>query len=109
MIDNMEQTERLLGRLREALPFPARLTPEAISALRVETGVDGLSAPCAITLVSYAGDEGGIMCHLDLGAATDRVAVVPITHLRFDPRLPLVREITHYQKHRVKRLRRQLR
>ena len=30
-----------------------------------------------------------------------------ITHLRFDPRLPLAREITAYQKHRVKRLRSQ--
>jgi hypothetical protein len=28
--------------------------------------------------------------------------------LRFDPRIPLAREITAYQKHRVKRLRRQL-
>jgi hypothetical protein len=30
-----------------------------------------------------------------------------ITHLKFDPRLPLAREITAYQKHRVKKLRRQ--
>ncbi|MDR3389428.1 MAG: hypothetical protein P4L92_20480, partial [Rudaea sp.] len=30
-----------------------------------------------------------------------------ITHLRFDARLPLARDIAAYQKHRVKRLRRQ--
>ena len=34
-------------------------------------------------------------------------AFVSITQLRFDPRLPLARKITTYQKHRVKRLRRQ--
>jgi hypothetical protein len=34
------------------------------------------------------------------------VALVSITHLRFDARLPLAREVTAYQKNRVKRLRR---
>lgn len=34
-------------------------------------------------------------------------AFVSITHLRFDPRLPLARKIATYQKHRVKHLRRQ--
>jgi hypothetical protein len=34
-------------------------------------------------------------------------AFLSITHLGFDPRLPLTSEITAYQKHRVKRLRRQ--
>ena len=31
---------------------------------------------------------------------------VSITHLTFDRRLPLAREIAAYQKHRIKRLRR---
>ena len=53
------------------------------------------------------GDEGGILCKLDLGADAENVAFLSITHLRFDPRLPLAREINVYQKHRVKRLRRQ--
>ena len=34
------------------------------------------------------------------------VLLVSITHLTFDRRLPLAREIAAYQKHRVKRLRR---
>jgi hypothetical protein len=53
------------------------------------------------------GDEGGIVCKLDLGSTVEKAAFTSITHLRFDPRLPLAREITAYQKHRVKRLRRQ--
>jgi hypothetical protein len=38
---------------------------------------------------------------------TKSVTFTSITHLRFDPRLPLAREIAAYQTHRVKRLRRQ--
>ena len=53
------------------------------------------------------GDEGGIVCRLDLGAAMQNEAFVSITHLRFDPRLPLARESAAYQKHRVKHRRRQ--
>jgi hypothetical protein len=53
------------------------------------------------------GDEGGIVCKLDLGSNAGMKAFTSITHLRFDPRLPLAREISVYQKHRVKRLRRQ--
>jgi hypothetical protein len=53
------------------------------------------------------GDEGGILCKLDLGPAAQNDAFVSITHLRFDPRLPLARQISVYQKHRVKRSRRQ--
>ena len=53
------------------------------------------------------GDEGGIVCEIDFGLAITNAVFASITHLRFDPRLPLAREITTYQKHRVKRLQRQ--
>jgi hypothetical protein len=55
---------------------------------------------------SCFGDEGGIVCRLDFGDEAKNAAFVSITHLRFDARLPLAREITAYQKHRVKRLQR---
>jgi hypothetical protein len=60
-----------------------------------------------IDWISYAGDEGGILCRLDFGGEAEHAACISITHLRFDPRQPLTREITAYQKHRVKRLQRQ--
>ena len=41
-------------------------------------------------------------------AGIEKAAFASITHLRFDARLPLAREIAAYQRHRVKRLRRQL-
>ena len=47
------------------------------------------------------------MCKLDFGQEdTDQAFFVSITHLTFDRRLPLAREIAAYQKHRVKRIRR---
>ena len=61
---------------------------------------------CSVTWISYAGDEGGIVCRLEFGQETEKAVFASITHLRFDPRLPLARDITDYQKHRVKRLRR---
>jgi hypothetical protein len=108
MIDNAAQMERLLARLNAALPVPAIMTPELLTTLRKQNPAGKLSPACAITWISYAGDEGGITCKLDLGSETENATFVSITHLRFDPRQPLTREITAYQKHRVKRLRRQL-
>ncbi|HEV2675648.1 MAG TPA: hypothetical protein VGV37_13975 [Aliidongia sp.] len=62
---------------------------------------------CNITWASYSGDEGGILCKLDFGQEEGvKAFLVSITHLVFDRKAPLAREIAAYQKHRVKRLRR---
>lgn len=106
MIDHSETVNCLMAKLTEALPIPARITPELQASLQGQTG-GAVPAQCAITWITYMGDEGGIVCKLDLGANAGKEAFTSITHLRFDPRLPLAREITAYQKHRVKRLRRQ--
>ena len=105
MIDRPDQVERLLEQLGAALPIQARVTPE-LQALLQEKNSITVPAACNVTWVSYAGDEGGIICKLDADADTSAV-FTSLTHLRFDPRLPLARDILTYQKHRVKRLRRQ--
>jgi hypothetical protein len=105
MIDNPQQVERLLANITDALPMPARVTPELAATLR-QPDVVAVPPTCSITSVSYAGDEGGIMCRLDFGPEYENVVYTSITHLRFDPRLSLTRDITAYQKHRVKRIRR---
>ncbi len=107
MIDNPEQAERLLTKLQAALPLPARLTPELAATLRTPDAATAIPAACSVIAVHYAGDEGGIVCGLDVVTANDKAVYASITHLRFDPRLPLSRDIAAYQKHRVKRLRRQ--
>ncbi|MBV8156266.1 MAG: hypothetical protein JO278_01340 [Dyella sp.] len=106
MIDNPSITMELLEQLTEALPLPARMTPELHASLQKQNAATAIPIVCMITRLHYLGDEGGIVCKLDLGAAENE-AYVSITHLRFDPRLKLSRHITTYQRHRVKRLRRQ--
>jgi hypothetical protein len=71
-----------------------------------QNGNTTIPAQATITWISYAGDEGGIVCKLDLGPEVEKAAFTSITHLRFDARLPLARDIAAYQKHRVKRLQR---
>ena len=107
MIDNIIQVERLLPRLQAALPLPARLTPEATALLRAQSGFAAIGATCTINHITYLGDEGGIMCSLDFGETVQNQAHTSITHLCFDARLPLSREITAYQRHRIKRIHRQ--
>ena len=107
MIDHPEQVERLMERLGTALPIPARLTPEVQMILRRQRGVT-VPADCSVTWISYAGDDGGIICRLEAPVETAEAVFASITHLHFDPRLPFTREIVAYQKHRVKRLRIQL-
>jgi hypothetical protein len=59
-----------------------------------------------ITAVYYADDPGGIMCRLEAGADSGFGGfVVSVTHLLFDRAQPLAREIAHYQKRRLKGLR----
>ena len=106
MIDHPDQVERLMERLSAALPIPARVTPEVQLALKKEHGV-AMPPNCTVTWLSYAGDEGGTVCRVEVDIAKTEAVFASITHLRFDPRLPLSREIIAYQKHRVKRLRRQ--
>ena len=106
MLDHPDQVERLMERLTAALPIPARVTPEVQMTLQQQRGL-AMPANCSVTWISYAGDEGGIVCRVEAAAETAEAVFASITHLRFDPRLPLAREIVSYQKRRVKRLRRQ--
>lgn len=107
MIDHPEITQRLISKLNEALPLAARLTPELQDLLRRKTSSPTIPAHATVTWISYAGDEGGIVCKLDLGPGVENAAFTSITHLRLDPRSPLAREIAAYQKHRVKHIQRQ--
>ena len=106
MIDNADQVERLLAKLQAVLPVPARITPELAATLLDGAHAATIKSACAVTWISYAGDEGGIMCRLTFDDESENAVFTSITHLRFDPRLPFAREIAAYQKHRVKRLRR---
>lgn len=106
MIDNQDQVERLLRKMTEALPLPALTTPTLLTTLREQSSKAKISMDCKVTKVMYAGDEGGIICHLAFDDEDQKeVFIVSITHLAFDRRVEVAREIAAYQKHRIKRLR----
>jgi hypothetical protein len=106
MIDNPDQAGRLFAKLQAALPLPARMSPELTATLQSGATLTPTGSVCSITSISYAGDEGGVMCELDLLNESGKAIYVSITHLRFDPRLPAARDIAAYQKHRFKHIRR---
>ena len=107
MIDNPLQANLLVARLKAALPLPATMSPPLLAQLDEQAPGRDLSPQCEITGIHYAGDEGGIVCRLGFGEDDhDKVFFVSITHLTFDRRLGLAREIAAYQKHRIKRIRR---
>ncbi len=106
MIDNMAKTTTLVENMRAALPIGAEITARTHQCL--QDGSPDLAFPhrCLITEIHYVGDGGGVVCKLDFGVPdAGKVHFVSITHLTFNRRTPLSREIRLYQKHRIKRLR----
>jgi hypothetical protein len=107
VIDNQDEVERLLRELTKALPLSALATPALMATLREQSTTANITLDCKVTKVIYAGDEGGVMCHLAFDEEDkEEVFLVSITHLAFDRRLPVARKIAAYQKHRIKHLRR---
>jgi hypothetical protein len=99
MLDNPKKTEPLMAALKAAVPFEVELMPALIKRLQAKN-------IAALTDVSYAGDEGGIVCHI---VPPDRreALVVSLTHVRVPRAMPLASAVINYQKHRVKTLKKQ--
>jgi len=108
VIDKLRLVNRLLVKLEESLPIVASMTPQLAATIRQQSsGSSYIPRQCEVTAVHYLGDEGGIICRLDLqGADGLRGLLASITHLEFDPRQPFAADIAAYQKHRTKRLQR---
>jgi hypothetical protein len=107
MIDDPTKTQWLLSSLKAALPLETCIGSQLATLLRDKIPDLKPLQRCQISQVFYTGEEGGIVCGLDLAeAAGKEMYLASITHLVFDPRLPLARQIAAYQKHRIKCLRR---
>ena len=107
MIDDLRTIDALMARIDAALPMPAHVGSDVLLTLRREAPEAALSHRCDVTEVRYAGDEGGILCTLDFDDhASKAVYIVSITHVTFERRNPLRRDIERYKKRRIKRLRR---
>ena len=106
MIDHPERTARLLAELKAAVPFKVALTPQLVAHLRAEQIAVATDTGHTVSDLSYAGDEGGIVCHLapsDGGAAL----FVSLTHVRVPRSMPFAAAVSQYQKNRVKKLKKQ--
>jgi hypothetical protein len=107
VIDDQDQAVRLLRKLTEVLPLSALAAPALLAHLRGRSSAAKITLDCVVTKVFYLGDEGGITCHVTFDEEEkEEVFLVSITQLAFDRRLPVAREIAAYQKHRIKRIRR---
>ena len=106
MLDKPEKTRELVATLKAALPFEIGLTPELIAQLARQQKPVAVKPTETVTDVSYAGDEGGILCHMR-PAGNGSMVVASLTHLRVARALPFAAAVIDYQKHRVKKIRKQ--
>jgi hypothetical protein len=93
VIDNQDQTERLLRKLTEVLPLSALATPPLMANLRGRSSVAEITLNCKVTKVFYLSDEGGITCQVIDEEEKEKVFLVSITHLAFDRRLAIARDL----------------
>ena len=108
MIDDPNKTDLLIASLKESLPIQTIITPYLASALAKQSPDIPIPGQCNVIDVFYTGDMGGILCCLDIGGPdTKSPHLVSITHLTFNRRIPLAREIEVYQRHRNKKLKQQ--
>jgi hypothetical protein len=107
MLDHLEKTARLLAALKAAAPFEVELAPSLIEYLQAESVADADRMHHIVWNLSYAGDEGGIMCHLSRSEETGRALVVSLTHVRVPRSMSLAAAVVDYQKYRAKKLKKQ--
>ena len=106
MLDKPEKTHELMEILDAAVPFEVGLMPELIERLAQQQNPVVIKPIETVSKVSYSGDVGGIICHIQPEHA-ERVVVVSLTHLRLRRKLPFATAVLDYQKHRVKKLKKQ--
>jgi hypothetical protein len=108
MIDDPQKADRLMAMLKFALPIQTNIRRDLGKSLAEQSPNIPIPGQCNVIDVVYSGDEGGILCCLDIGGANTAVAhLVSITHLAFNRKISLTREIEAYQRHRNKKLKRQ--
>jgi transcriptional regulator len=101
MLDNPEKTTKLLAALKAVVPFEVELTERLVKQLRVQHDAVADQKHHTVANLSYAGDEGGIVCHMT------EALVVSLTHVHVPRSMPLAAAVADYQKHRVKKLKKQ--
>ena len=77
--------------------------PTLTSYLRAQHVAIAEQTQHTVSGLSYAGDEGGIVCHI-VPAEEGQGLVVSLTQVRVPTSMPLAAAVADYHNHRVKKL-----
>jgi hypothetical protein len=100
MLDKPEKTRELMDILDAAVPFEVALMPDLIEHLARQQNPVAIKSIETVSEVSYLGDVGGIICHIQPEDA-DSSVLVSLTHVRVRRPLPFAAAVLDYQKHRA--------
>ena len=64
MLDHPDKTTKLLAALKAAVPFEVELTDWLVKQLRAQHHAGADQKHHTVSDLSYAGDQGGIVCHI---------------------------------------------
>jgi len=80
MIDDPEKTDRLVAELKASLPIETKLSQILMRAIVKQS--PGLTIPnsCNVVSIFYTGEEGGIVCGLDIGRSGHQNPVYCLHH-----------------------------
>src|ERR1700694_2828870 len=90
MLDKPEKAHELMEILDAAVPFEVGLMPDLIEYLARQQSPVAIKSIEIVSKVSYLGDVGGIICHIQPEDA-ESVVVVSLTHVRVRPQPSVVR------------------
>ena len=90
MLDKLEKTLDLIAAMKAAIPFEVELTPSLLARLHAEDVASEIAPRQLVRGVSYAGDEGGIVCHLEPNG-TEKPVIVSLNSCANPPQAPLFR------------------
>ena len=107
MLDQPEKTMRLLAALKAAAPFEVQLTDRLIKCIGADDDAVAGHTRRMVSDLSYAGDIGGIVCHMPPLHEGGGALCVSLTQVRVPRTLPFAEAVAAYQKHRVKKLKQQ--
>lgn len=99
MIDNPHMTAQLLAALQAAVPFEVDLVPSLAAYLRAQHIAIANQTRHVVSNLSYAGDEGGIICHI-APPNQEQALVVSLTQVRVPRSMPLAAAVADYHNHR---------
>jgi hypothetical protein len=88
------------------VPFKVELTERLIKHLRGQHDAVAEQTEHIVSDLSYAGDEGGIVCHMVHSEGREAL-VVSLTQVQVPRSMPLSAAVANYQKHRVGKLKKQ--